>query len=92
MAIVTSGPLPPDPSDLLSGDTTRRTLDRIGKEVDLVVIDSPPILPVADPTVLAGLVDGVIVVASAGTTDKRQLARALAAEPGGVAPSDERVS
>jgi len=78
LAIVTSGPLPPDPSDLLSGDTTRRALDRIGSEVDLVVIDSPPILPVADPTVLAGLVDGVIVVASAGTTDKRQLARAIA--------------
>jgi len=78
LAIVTSGPLPPDPSDLLSGDTTRRALDGIGGEVDLVVIDSPPILPVADPTVLAGLVDGVIVVASAGSTDKRHLARAIA--------------
>ena len=78
LAIVTSGPLPPDPSDLLSGDTTHRALDRIRGSVDLVVIDSPPILPVADPTVLAGMVDGVIVVASAGSTDKRQLARAIA--------------
>ena len=77
LAVVTSGPLPPDPSDLLSGETTHRALDRIRNEIDLVVLDSPPVLPVADPTVLAGLVDGVIVVASAGSTDKRQLARAI---------------
>jgi capsular exopolysaccharide synthesis family protein len=77
LAVVTSGPLPPDPSDLLSGDTTRRALDRIRSEVDLIVLDSPPVLPVADPTVLAGMVDGVIVVASAGTTDRRHLARAV---------------
>ncbi len=77
LAVVTSGPLPPDPSDLLSGETTYRALDSFRSEVDLIVIDSPPVLPVADPTVLAGMVDGVIVVASAGSTDRRALARAV---------------
>mgnify|MGYP001815928934 CR=1 FL=1 len=77
LAVVPSGPLPPDPSDLLSGETTHRALDKIRNEVDLIILDSPPVLPVADPTVLAGMVDGVIVVASAGATDRRQLARAI---------------
>ena len=77
LAIVTSGPLPPDPSDLLSGETARKTLSQLGGHIDLIVIDSPPVLPVADPTVLAGMVDGVIVVAAAGSTDRRQLARAV---------------
>lgn len=77
LAIITSGPLPPDPSDLLSGVAAHKTFDQIRGQVDLIVIDSPAILPVADPTVLAGMVDGVIVVASARSTDKRQLARAI---------------
>ena len=78
LAVVTSGPLPPDPSDLLSGDTTHRALDKVRQDVDLVVLDSPPVLPVADPAILAAMVDGVIVVAAAGSTDRRQLARAVA--------------
>jgi capsular exopolysaccharide synthesis family protein len=78
LAVVPSGPLPPDPSDLLSGETTRRAIETVRRDVDFVVIDSPPVLPVADPTILASVVDGVILVASAGTTDRRQLGRAVA--------------
>jgi len=77
LAVVTSGPTPPNPSELLAGDRTRAAIAALAEQVDLVVIDSPPVLPVADPVVLASMVDGVIVVASAGITDTRQLGRAI---------------
>jgi capsular exopolysaccharide synthesis family protein len=77
LLVVTSGPLPPDPSELLAGDSAKRVLGSIGDEVDLVVLDSPPVLPVSDPLVLASIADGVILVASAVSTDSRQVIKAV---------------
>ena len=45
-------------------------------DFDLVIIDTPPVLVVADPLVMSSSVDGVILVASAGDTDRRQIKRA----------------
>jgi polysaccharide biosynthesis transport protein len=77
LAVITSGPLPPNASELLSGERARSALEALGESVDLVILDSPPVLPVADPVILAGLVDGVVLVVSAGTTDRRRLSKAL---------------
>jgi polysaccharide biosynthesis transport protein len=77
LLVITSGPLPPDPSELLAGDSARRVLGSIGDDVDLVILDSPPVLAVSDPLVLASIVDGVILVASASSTDTRQVTRAI---------------
>ena len=77
LLVVTSGPLPPDPSELLAGDSVRRTLGRLGDTVDLVILDSPPVLPVSDPLVLASVVDGVILVVSGRSTDSRQVSRSV---------------
>ena len=79
LAVVTAGPQPPNPSELLAGECTQKSLKRLSEAVavDLVVIDSPPVLPVSDPVVLAPLVDGVVVVASANTTARRQLQKSI---------------
>ena len=77
LAVITSGPMPPNASELLAGERTKASLDALGQSVDLVILDSPPVLPVSDPVILASLVDGVIVVASAGVTDRRQLVKAV---------------
>jgi capsular exopolysaccharide synthesis family protein len=77
LLVVTSGPLPPDPSELLAGESVQDTLGSLGDSVDLVVLDSPPVLPVADPLVLASFADGIILVASAESTDTRQVTRAI---------------
>jgi capsular exopolysaccharide synthesis family protein len=77
LAVITSGPIPPNASELLAGERTKASLEALSKSVDLVIVDSPPVLPVSDPLILASLVDGVIVVASAGTTDRRQLAKTI---------------
>ena len=77
LRVVPSGPLPPDPSELISGADAAHLLRDLADGADLVIIDSPPVLAVSDPTVLSGLVSGVILVVSAGSTDRRQVGRAL---------------
>ncbi len=77
LAVITSGPVPPNASELLAGERTKASLEALSESVDLVIIDSPPVLPVSDPLILASLVDGVIVVASAGSTDRRQLSKTI---------------
>jgi Mrp family chromosome partitioning ATPase len=51
----------------------------LGKEADLVIIDSPPVLPVTDAAVLAGKVDAVLLVVAAGGTTKREITRSIEA-------------
>jgi capsular exopolysaccharide synthesis family protein len=77
LAVITSGPVPPNASELLAGDRTKVSFEALSESADLVIIDSPPVLPVSDPVILAALVDGVIVVVSAGSTDRRQLVKTI---------------
>jgi succinoglycan biosynthesis transport protein ExoP len=75
--ILPSGPLPPNPAELLQSDAFQRTLDRMKDEFDRVIIDSPPIVPVTDATVLSTRVDGTILVVRAGVTTREFARRAV---------------
>ena len=66
--LVTSGPLPPNPSELLGSERMRQVLTTLGKLADVVIYDSPPALSVSDAVVLSNRVDGVILVTEAGKT------------------------
>ena len=73
--LLASGPLPPNPSELLS---SRRTVDVLGllrAEYDIVLIDSPPVLPVTDALVISGLVDSTLLVSVSGGTTRKEAAR-----------------
>jgi capsular exopolysaccharide synthesis family protein len=58
-----------EPSDLLSGTEFKRLLDLVTPVFDWILIDTPPVIPVADPTMIAALCDGVLVVVRANSTD-----------------------
>jgi capsular exopolysaccharide synthesis family protein len=62
LSVVPSGPLPPNPAELLASWRFTRVLERLRECSDVVVIDSPPVLSVADAIAIAGRVDGTIVV------------------------------
>ncbi len=74
--LVTSGALPPNPSELLASKKMQELLQQLRDEFDIVVIDSPPVIAVTDAVILSTKVDGTILVVSSGQTDRDALARA----------------
>jgi capsular exopolysaccharide synthesis family protein len=71
--LVTSGPLPFDPSDLLSGDKMKEFLNTAKGKFDYVLFDSPPVPIVSDGLILAKFVDGAVVVVQKDLTSRRVL-------------------
>jgi len=67
LQVVTSGPIPPNPSELLATGKMQKLLDSLKENADLVIIDTPPAIAVTDACVLASKVDGVILVVSSRT-------------------------
>lgn len=75
-----SGPIPPNPSEILGSGKMTMLMQELGSYFDLVIYDAPPLTAVTDPQVLANKVDGVILVVRQGYTRKeevRQAKRAL---------------
>ncbi|MGG3640554.1 CpsD/CapB family tyrosine-protein kinase [Bacillus gobiensis] len=68
--LLTSGPIPPNPAELLSSRAMEETLTETYKAYDYVIFDTPPILAVADAQILGNQVDGSVLVISSGKTDK----------------------
>jgi capsular exopolysaccharide synthesis family protein len=77
LAVLPAGPAAPNPSELLSLGRAREIFDNLRTHVDYVLVDGPPVLPVADAIVLAGMVDATLLIATARVTSKRQVHRAL---------------
>lgn len=73
LSILLAGAIPPNPVELLGSEQLLDVLAQLRLMYDVVVIDSPPLAPVADPATLAGRCDGVVLVARAGKTDRRRL-------------------
>ncbi len=75
--VLVCGPVPPNPAELLSSERMRTLLAETRREYQFVVVDSPPLLNVADSRVLATLVAGVILVVKGGATPRELAKRAL---------------
>jgi polysaccharide biosynthesis transport protein len=75
--VLASGPLPPNPSELLSSRRAREVLASLRAEAEIVLIDSPPVLPVSDAMIIAGLVDITLLVCAADRTSTRDVTRAV---------------
>ncbi|AZK60202.1 CpsD/CapB family tyrosine-protein kinase [Candidatus Desulforudis audaxviator] len=85
LALLPSGPIPPNPAELLGSGRMQEVLDRLAERYDFVLADSPPVLAVTDASLLAGQVDGVLLVIRAADTrvDLAQEAKAQLAKAGG---------
>ncbi len=68
LTLIPAGPLPPNPSDLVSSQRFIRLLDKIDKDVDLIIIDSPPVLAASDSLAIAAHTDGVVLVCFSNRT------------------------
>ena len=68
LTILPSGPIPPNPSELVGSSRMRRFLKEMRERFDMILIDSPPLNLVTDAAILSTLVDGTIMVLQAGKT------------------------
>ncbi|WP_329124942.1 polysaccharide biosynthesis tyrosine autokinase [Streptomyces sp. NBC_01353] len=73
LAVLTSGTLPPNPTELLSCGRMAEVLRELADTYDIVIVDSAPLLPVADTLGLSPLTDGVLLVVSASKTGRDQI-------------------
>jgi receptor protein-tyrosine kinase len=78
LAVLSAGPPPPDPAEVLTDPRLPAVLAALAAASDLVVIDAPPLLAVTDPTIVAQHCDGVLMVATADLSTKREWTEALA--------------
>jgi capsular exopolysaccharide synthesis family protein len=75
--VLTSGQIPPNPSELLGSVEMKNLIDRLQEAFDTVVIDAPPLLPVTDAAVLSQHLGGVLLIAGAQKVKQHDLQKAL---------------
>lgn len=74
--ILTSGAIPPNPSELLNSNAMKQFIQKTKEDYDIIFIDSPPIGTVTDAAILSTIVDGTILVAASGVVERDALVRA----------------
>ena len=77
LSVLLCGEVPQNPAELLDSAAMRKLLGELRERFDVILIDSPPVLPVTDPVILARIVDGVLLVARCQATSKADLQRAI---------------
>lgn len=77
LTVLTSGSIPPNPSELLGSQAARKLLAELRSRFDYVILDSTPLLAVTDAAILAAGADGVLIMTRFGQTKREQLAHAV---------------
>lgn len=75
--ILTSGPIPPNPAQLLNSNRLQAFIDAVERQYDIVILDVPPLLAVSDTQALMRKLDGVVLVVKNGQTEKLAAKRAV---------------
>ncbi|MFJ8064775.1 CpsD/CapB family tyrosine-protein kinase [Psychrobacillus sp. NPDC096426] len=68
--IITCGPIPPNPAELLSSQTMNNVIGEMKESYDIIIFDAPPVLSVADAQILSNKCEGTILVMNTGETEK----------------------
>ncbi|MGY1724509.1 polysaccharide biosynthesis tyrosine autokinase [Blastococcus sp. SYSU DS0533] len=78
LSVLGAGSIPPNPSELLASGQLRTVVERLRATHDYVIVDTPPLLPVADASAVAVVMDGVLLAVRQGKTRREELERAAA--------------
>ena len=76
LKVLTSGPVPPNPAELLGSDEMRKLLNILSEQYSHIIIDSPPAISFTDASILSTMVDGVILVVHGGRSSRAVVRRA----------------
>ena len=74
--VLSSGPIPPNPSELLGSKGMQTLLEQAKEEYDVIILDTPPVLAVTDAQILSNTADGVVLVVSSGKTETESAKKA----------------
>jgi len=74
--VLTGGPIPPNPAELVGSRRMKRLIQEFSEQYDVILIDTPPVIAVTDAAILAQEVDGVILVLASGEVNKEYAQRA----------------
>ncbi len=77
LSVLTSGPLPPNPTELLGSSTMQKLIGEMEEAYDVVILDAPPVLPVADATILTRYTDSLLLVVGATKVSQHNLSKAV---------------
>lgn len=77
LSVMTSGPIPPNPAELLGSARMKELIQQLQNDFELIIVDSPPLLAVADPAIVSKQVDGLLLVIGSGETRADMLDRAM---------------
>lgn len=75
LSVITSGPLPPNPAEMLASQRMSTFLEELESRFDIIVIDTPPALAVTDSQIIASKCDGVILVIDSGKVKREKALR-----------------
>ena len=78
LQVISSGPIPPNPSELLSSKKLNEFMIEIKKEYEIVIFDAPPLLSVTDAQIIANKCDGTLLIVNTGTVEKGEVLEAKA--------------
>ncbi|ALS29720.1 capsular biosynthesis protein [Paenibacillus sp. 32O-W] len=78
LSVIPSGPVPPNPSELLGSQRMRAIMKDIRSRYDIILLDTPPVLAVPDSLIVSSLSDGVIMVVQAGKVKSDMVRKAKA--------------
>lgn len=76
LSILTAGPIPPNPAELLSSRAMEHLVSQLREEFDVIIFDAPPLLQVADSRITSKLTDGVVLVVGCTTSDRQRVLKA----------------
>ncbi|WP_029331695.1 CpsD/CapB family tyrosine-protein kinase [Exiguobacterium oxidotolerans] len=76
LSILTAGPIPPNPAELLSSRAMENLILELRENYDVIILDAPPLLQVADSRITSKLTDGVVLVVGCTTSDRQRVLKA----------------
>ena len=79
VSVLPAGAVPPNPSEIVGSQRMSRLLEDLRSRFDMIVIDTPPLLPVTDASIIATRVDGTLLIARHGKTRRAEIHRAVEA-------------
>ncbi|MFY0517223.1 CpsD/CapB family tyrosine-protein kinase [Lysinibacillus sp. UGB7] len=76
--VLTSGPIPPNPAELLASKKLDSLMEELKKEFDIIIFDAPPILSVTDAQILSNKCDGTLLIVNSGAVENTSVIKAKA--------------